>query len=88
MSIAAALIAVVGTLLMAWLSVGRDLITEPQVRRIVMLEAPYVQDRQALQQNVQRNIDAVVDIRDSLQTIQVAQVTIETKLDLIIASLD
>ena len=85
---ATGLTSVVLTLLVAWLSVGREIVTTDEVRRMILTEAPYMADRQLLQQGVSKNGAAILDINEDLRDIQLAQVEAATKLDLIIAQLD
>lgn len=69
-------------------TIGRNAVTRTEVIEIVRTQAPYVEDRQLLQDAVVKNTESIESIEESVNMVQLEQVKIETKLNDIINLLE
>ena len=69
-------------------TIGRNAVTRAEVMDIVRTQAPYVEDRQLLQDAVVKNTESISTISEDIKVIEIEQAKIDTKLDDILRILE
>lgn len=78
------LLAILSTLTVCWLTVGREAVTRAEVIELIDSRGPYLADRQALKNAVQLNASQCQELARITRELERQLARVESKLDLLV----